>query len=412
MQEFLDIIDGRTVAIVGNGMPERDCSEEIDSADIVVRFNHFYNYDSGKVGKRVDVIMQTFTTAWINAKDKHERVIREQLPRIFCAKKPQQYQPGVVAEFLGPVCISDMACDLEPYAMFTTGTAFLMWLASKPRNARFRIYGFPSGEQADRYFQTDAQRYASLKVLELQNRDCAIEMLKRQEIRSARAERLPHIVIPIKAKSSGAPGKNRRLLPILLERLTGVRYPVTVVGDDPEFMNMMTERFGVSKFVVPDSAPDDVTARLRLWRDHTEYSGEVVLLQCTSPNLRVEWIEQVLAARRSAPIAATCIPVNFKINAVYGCANGVWGQIVTAFGTPSVPRQKLPECVRLSGAAWAFHSDALSRESFYQAGTLAPVMIPEDEAVDVDTPEDMARALRMVQNLGTVNADVTTKLPC
>lgn len=397
MQEFLDLIDGRTVAIVGNGTPEHDCSAEIDSADVVVRFNHFYNYDSGRVGKRVDVVIQTFTTAWINSNNKHEQVIREQLPRIFCAKKPQQYRPDIVAKFLGQVCVSDMSSDLEPYAKFTTGTAFLMWLSSRPRNARFRIYGFPSGEQADRYFKTDARHYASIKDIELQNRDCAIEVLLKQEIKTARKEQLPHIVIPIKKTSRGVPGKNHRLLPILLERLRGVRYPITIVGDDPEFMAQMTEQFGVLSFETPSNMPDEVTARLRLWRDHTEYSGEVILLQCTSPNLRTEWIEQVLEARKFAPVVATCVPIKFKINSVYGCANGTWGQIVTAFGPPSIPRQNLPECVRLSGAAWAFHSDALSRESFYQAGTLAPVMIPEDEAIDVDTPEDMDVALGLAQ---------------
>lgn len=396
MQEFLDIIDGRTVAIVGNGTPDADCSAEIDSADVVVRFNHFYNYDSGLVGRRVDVIMQTFTSTWVNAKEKHAAVIREQLPRIFCAKKPQQYQPEVVAKFLGQVCVSDMTSDLEPYAKFTTGTAFLMWLASKPRNAKFRIFGFPSGEKAERYFKTDARHYAPVKDLELQNRDCAIAMLLKQEIKAARVPKLPHIVIPIKAKSEGAPNKNHRLLPILLERLRDVPYPITIVGDDPEFMSQMARQFGVSYFETPSNMPDEVTARLRLWRDHTEYSGEVVLLQCTSPNLRVEWVEKVIAARRHAPVSATCVPVKFKINAIYGCANGIWGQVVTAFGAPSTPRQKLPQCVRLSGAAWAFHSDALSRESFYQAGTLAPVMIPEEEAVDVDTPEDMERALAML----------------
>lgn len=396
MQEFLDIIDGRTVAIVGNGTPDEDHSAEIDAADIVVRFNHFYNYDSGKVGKRVDVIMQTFTTAWVNAKNKHAAVIREQLPRIFCAKKPQQYQPATVAKFLGDVCVTDMSTDIEPWAKYTTGTAFLCWLASKSRNASFRVYGFPSGEQADKYFRTDARHYASVKDEELRSRDCAIEMLLRQTISRPRAERLPHIVIPVKAKSEGVPNKNRRLLPLLLERLRGVRYPVTVVGNDRELMVLMAERYGVSYFETPSNMPDEVTASLRMWRDHTDYSGEVVLLQCTSPNIRVEWVEQLLEARRHAPVAATCVPVTFKVNAVYGCSNGVWGQIVSQFGPPSTPRQVLPRCVRLSGAGWAFHSDALSRESFYQAGTLAPVMIPEGEAVDVDTPEDMERAMAML----------------
>lgn len=392
MQELLDIIDGRRVAIVGNGTPDKDESAEIDAADIVIRFNHFYNYGTGLVGKRVDVIMQTFTSAWVNAKEKNASVIREQLPRIFCAKKPQQYQPATVAKFLGDVCVTDMSADIEPWAKFTTGTAFLCWLASKPRNAEFKVFGFPSGEKCDRYFATDARHYASVKDEEIVTRDGAIEMLSRQRIFRLRADHAPAIVIPIKRKSTGVPNKNRRLLPLLLEKLAGVKYPVWLVGDDAEFQAEMSARFGVRSFTVPASLPDEVTASLRVWRDHTEYSGDVVLLQCTAPRLRVEWIEQVLAARRHAPVAATCVPVTFKVSALYGCANGVWGQLLQGFGPPSKPRQGLPPVVRLSGGAWAFHSDALSRDSFYQAGTLAPVIVDEEDALDIDTPEDMARA--------------------
>lgn len=397
MQEFLDIIDGREVAIVGNGFPERDYSTEIDSADLVVRFNHFYNYDTGKVGKRVDLIVQTFTSAWIKSENKHADIIRQQWARIFCGKKPEQYDPSLVAKYLGGICITDMTKNLEPYAMFTTGTAFLMWLASKPRNARFKIYGFPNGEQAEKYFSPngDGKHYAPMKVLELQNRNAAIEILERQRIRRPREERKPMILIPVK-KSTGVPQKNKSLLPYLLDKLQGIENPITVVGNDDELLCIAKSK-GVNVFRTPETMPDEITATMRCWRDQTEYHGEIILIQCTAPHFKVEWLKRLAEGRRHAPISATCCKVHFKINALYGNSNGVWGQVVQAFGAPSVPRQRLPECVRLSGAAWAFHSDALSRESFYHAGTLHPVIVSEEESLDVDTKEDFEKALQVIE---------------
>lgn len=396
MQEFLDIIDGRRVAIVGNGTPDKDESAEIDSADIVVRLNHFYNYDTGLVGKRVDVIVQTFTSAWMNAKNKHADVIKEQCPRIFCGKKPEQYRPDIVAKFLGNVSVSDMSPDLMTYAQFTTGSALLMWLAEKKRNAEFTIHGFPSGEKCDKYFETDAKHYLPLKEEELKKRDAAIQILKQQKIFKKREEKLPVIVIPIRKGSTGVPKKNHKLLPVLLGKLeqANIKNEVWVVGNDFELQNEILPRFpnlNLNIYTTPDGLDEEVTDVLRVWRDQNEYSGEIILLQCTSPRFKVEWLARIMEARRHAPIAATCVRIKFKVNGIFANANGCWSQLVQVFGAPSVPRQRLPEAVRLSGACFAFHSDALSRPSFFLAGTLEPVIVEEEEALDIDTIEDMAK---------------------
>lgn len=397
MTELLEIFDGRTVAIVGNGEETEDHSAEIDACDVVVRFNHFYNYDSGKVGKRVDVVIQTFTTAWAKAKEKHAEVIKGEGARIFCGKKPEQYHPAEVAKYLGPdVCVSDWTSELEPWSRFTTGGAFLCWLASKPRNAKFKVFGFPRGEAADRYFAGDAKHYAQVKDEELAAQARAIEVIERQRITQARRPAAPTIVIPVKANSSGCPGKNERLLPGCVEKLRPLGYEIWLVGDGAERLAVGLE--GVKVFATPPPT-GEVTDDLRLWRDHTGYHGEVILVQCTSPRLKPEWIGAVVEARRHAPVAATCCKVKFKVNGMYAAENGVWTQLVPQFGPASVPRQRLPEVVHLSGAAFAFHSDALDRPSFYQAGTLRPVVVEERDALDVDTPEDLAQALGVKRGL-------------
>lgn len=396
-QEILEIIDGRKVAIVGSGEETVDHSAEIDACDVVIRFNHFYNYDSGKVGKKVDVIIQTFTSAWLNAKEKHADIIKAQHARIFCGKKPEQFNPADVAKYLGPdVSVSDASAALRPYVKYTTGTAFLAWLAERPRNTEFKIYGFPTGEAADKYFATDAKHYAATKDDELIVRARSIELLEKMKITSRRVEILPRVVIPIKRHSSGAPGKNRALLPRAIEELKKTTLPIVIVGNDDELLKEMEARYGVETFRSPDNDTDEVTDKLRHWRNYAGFHGEIILAQCTAPKLKASWVTDILEARTHAPIAATCVKVKFKVNALYASTEGVFLPLVSQFGPPSVPRQRLPEVVRLSGALWAFHSDALDRRSFYAAGTLRPVIIDERDALDVDTSEDLKEALKVI----------------
>lgn len=53
----------------------------------------------------------------------------------------------------------------------------------------------------------------------------------------------------------------------------------------------------------------------------------------------------------------------------------------------SVARQLLPETVRITGAVVAAHTDALDFESFYDAGVMRPIIVNEDEALDIDSKE-------------------------
>lgn len=90
--KFQQMVQGKRVAIVGNLTPSEDLSEVIDNHDIVIRLNHFYNYDSGFVGKKVDMLFVTPTDRWkkMSAEERHEEVIREQKPLIFAVKHSQR----------------------------------------------------------------------------------------------------------------------------------------------------------------------------------------------------------------------------------------------------------------------------------------------------------------------------------
>ena len=45
----------KKIAIVGNAAPFRDYSKEIDTCDLVVRFNNTNHWKSGKIGSRCDI---------------------------------------------------------------------------------------------------------------------------------------------------------------------------------------------------------------------------------------------------------------------------------------------------------------------------------------------------------------------
>lgn len=388
--EFIDIINGRKVAIVGNGDLDRDYSAEIDAADVVVRFNHFYNYGTGRAGRKVDVIFQIFTSEWDKAPNKHADVIRSQGARIFCVRKPEQYSPSRVAHFLGSdVCVSDMSDFFRDHNDWTCGGTVLTTLAALPLNAEIRCYGFPQGAVAEKYFSGPANHYKDWRN-ELAAQQRAIETLERCTIRTPRQDAAPVIVIPVKAVSAGAKDKNAVLLPRLLEKLAGQPNRVVLVGKADELAHAMVEKYGVEYFKT--GAPTgEVTDDIRSWRDLTEYCGEVVLLQCTSPYFRIEWIEQLVEARKYAPVAAICEEIGFKVNGIYSEAEGVYMQLVRNFGAPSVPRQKVARSVHLTGGGFAFHSDALSKPSFFNAGVLRPVVIDSSDALDVDTEADLAK---------------------
>ena len=116
-------------------------------------------------------------------------------------------------------------------------------------------------------------------------------------------------------------------------------------------------------------------------------------MQVTSPNLQAKAIDACLQGLDCAPIAATAVELGCKPNGILlEMAPGVWGQALPQLGAPSVARQRLPQALRLTGAVTAFHADALAFPSLFHAGRIMPVVVGTEEALDVDTPEDLKEA--------------------
>lgn len=393
-------LEGKTIAIVGSSDVDKDYSAEIDSADVVIRFNHFYNYDSGKVGKKVDIVLQTVAGAWFDAVKEnraHIDIVKAQRPNVVLVKRPDHYTTDVHAIYGDQIRIDNLAFAFEPWAKFTTGTAALCYLAANLENAKVRCYGFATGDDPlwQKYLETDAKHYQGTATEERPAQQEAIRHLESLEI-TAPPKSIPAcIVVPIKATSTGVPGKNRKLLRRCLETLQALELPLYVTGDDIELFHEVKDLATVVALpAIP--AYDDVTKTVRKWQVETGFMGDIALTQCTAPFLKPEWVVKCFEALGTAPLSAICVKPDFKPSALYRKENGVFVPCSQALPATSVARQLLPETALVTGAVVAFHTDALRNESLYQCGVLNPVYVPNDEGLDVDTPKQMEEALKHI----------------
>lgn len=398
MNLLLQKLQGRKVAIVGNGNVSEDYSSEIDAADVVVRFNHFYNYDSGKVGRRVDIVLQTITPMYFDAKNRHDDIVRAQRPHVFLVKNHFTYDTNLHKVYGDAVRVENTTRFFDAYAPYTTGTTALAYLADKLTNAEVRCYGFQDEADWRRYLATDAKNFG----VRPDERGVMLDSIKRLEslkITDAYKGIDRCIVVPVKQNSTGAPGKNRALLSRCLEELKACKIPITVVGDDTELLSTAHGVYGVDVCPLPSIGSFvDVTETLRQWRVRSGYVGDVALVQCTSPKLKSGWVSGAIDGLKYAPIVATAARLTFKPTAVYVRAGGVFVRACTHLPAASVARQLLPESVRITGAVEAFHTDALDFTSFWDAGIMAPLIVSEEEASDVDTVKDLEKAVQEIKD--------------
>lgn len=397
MNKLLQMLNGKRIAIVGNSAVSRDYSNEIDSADVVIRFNHFYNYDSGLVGRRVDIVLQTVAQAWydaVNAGKAHINIVQQQRPAIFLVKRPDHYNTNVHKVYGKGIRVDNGTNWFQPWWKYTTGTCALCYLAQNLTNAEVRVYGFSNEGYEDNwlnYIATDAKHYGEVANEERPVMLYSIAQLHSLKITEEPLKEIPKvIVVPIKANSEGAPKKNRKLLVPCLEKITKLQYPIYVVGDDYDLLHEVKTKFEDRVLTVPlphIDSHDDVTKTLRKWQVETGFSGDIALVQCTSPYLKEEWVEQCFDSLKFASLTATAVPLDFKPTAIFREENGVFIPNSQALPPASVARQLLPNTVRITGAVECFHTDALEFESLYQVGVMQPVIV--DNAVDIDTQEQL-----------------------
>jgi hypothetical protein len=154
--DFIKLVKGKRVAVVGNGDVNKDYSDEIDSADVVIRFNNFYNYQSNKVGKRVDALVLTGTSALHDklpgGKSDQKEIIQSYLPKLYLLSEiPNQVINYAHSRFNG--CEIHMLGNPSWMLPLTSGTIALRMLADCD-DVKVNCYGFSDGEDWDTYNKT------------------------------------------------------------------------------------------------------------------------------------------------------------------------------------------------------------------------------------------------------------------
>ena len=181
---FKQMVQGKRVAIVGNLTPSKDLSEEIDNHDIVIRINHFYNYDSGLVGKKVDMVFVTPTETWrkMSAEERHENIIHQQKPLIFAVKHWKRIDTIIKRKHFRGCKIYKFEQDmLQNSQIYTTGTASLKIL-SNCENFTCDCYCFSFDDDWKNYIDTDAKHYRGRMDAEETLRRELIEILHKKKI--------------------------------------------------------------------------------------------------------------------------------------------------------------------------------------------------------------------------------------
>lgn len=157
---FYKFLKGKTVALVGNATPTEDYSKEIDSADVVIRMNNFYNYSSGKVGKKTDCLILNGIAATYDSNPNlifNDGVISSQKPNVFVISETRnQDYPKIHDRY--KYCKYQMLGNKASDLKYTSGT-FVLKMIAEMDDVKCKVYGFDTDEKLKSYIQAEAPRH-------------------------------------------------------------------------------------------------------------------------------------------------------------------------------------------------------------------------------------------------------------
>lgn len=402
-----DLVRGKTVAVVGNAEPETDCSAEIDACDVVIRVNHFYNMPSGKVGKKVDILVVTPCTCWNKLSDDEKglAVLSAQKPLVMAVKFGDRMGAPETQTFFGK-CGCEIVRD-EPtapsVARFTTGTVVLAKLAEFAENCEVKAFGFSASDEFREYLKKDGPHYLAGAASEVCARDLYFVALSRK----CRREEEAQIVIPARKGSSLKDknlrewgGSKRSLLALAIDKaLTASGNVPPVVLTDSDVYSDVANCAGASvPYLDPTTADDEnVAVKLRRWRDVSGFRGWVAVMQCTSPALSTNTVKKFLdAARCSACPGEAWIsvaPDKRKTSSFFVAEGKRTLRQLDPSVDPSVPRQALGQTMWFFGGVAMVHTDALDAPALFEGAQFVGVECDSREAVDIDDAFDFEREI-------------------
>ena len=336
----------------------------------------------------------------MSAEERHEDVIRKQKPLIFAVKHHQRIDEEVKRRHFCGCKIYKFEQDMvKGSQVFSTGTAALRILTNC-ENFTCDCYCFSFDADWKKYIDTEAKHYGKNMDLEERKRHEWIEMLSEKRIFDDSIN--PVICV---RKGSSLKDKNIRpykdgksLLEICIEKVKKVFGSVTVLADDEHYCEL-AKSYGAEVPYLDEkvSNSEDVTVRLRRWRDRCGINGRIILFQCTSPNLSTESMEKMREMSKEADykevIVTTVVYDDVKHSALllFDEEEKYMKQAISGDPQISKPRQELKPLYHYNGAMTSFACSQLSKESLFDDGNLKPCMIEKWEGLDIDTIEQFNR---------------------
>lgn len=405
LSKFESIINGKTIALVGNGFIDENLSEEIDSHDIVIRLNHFYNYDSGNVGKKVDVIFATPTPIWADMppEERHQDIIHEQQPTVFILKHEQRVNNTIIGEHYKGCKIYGFTPDyIKDEGIYTTGTCALNVL-SQCINFKCDVYGFTFEKDWQQYIRASALHYSKTYAEEEAKRIEYLNIIKSRDIFLKDGEEPKIYPVITVRKGSSLKDKNIReykgkpLLQHAIEKAIKVFGEVTVLSDCEEYADL-AKQCGARVPYIDNKieALENVAIRLRNWRDKEKINGRIILIQCTSPNISVDNLYKISEMSKNKTyrdIIGTVAPFDeVKYSALmYMNKDGYMEQACRNVPDISAPRQLLQPLYHYNGALTSFMHTQLDFDELFKYSYFVPLIIDKSESLDIDKEDDFKK---------------------
>ncbi|GAB4523854.1 MAG: acylneuraminate cytidylyltransferase family protein [Anaerolineales bacterium] len=228
-------------------------------------------------------------------------------------------------------------------------------------------------------------------------------------------------LIPARGGSKSIPRKNIRLFaghPLIAWSIAAARASEmvtrTLVSTDDEEIAAVARRYGAEvPFIRPAELAQDETPDLPVFEHalawlaaHENYRPDIIVhLRPTSPLRKVWHIDQAASLLLERPEADSIRSVSppsqnpFKMYRIGG--DGLLRALVEVPGLPeayNMPRQALPKVYWHNGYMDAFWSDTITEQHSMSGTTILPFVLSPEDWIDLDTPEDWARAENLVRS--------------
>lgn len=213
--------------------------------------------------------------------------------------------------------------------------------------------------------------------------------------------------IPARGGSKGLPGKNIRPLggvPLLARTIRAARASKSLdrlfVSTDYPAIARVAERHGVpvpwlrpARLSRDGSNADDALAYdlERLEREQGYRPEAVLVLQPTSPFRTVATIDRAVALHRRSK-GRSVVSVTPARSHPNWCFTIAGGKLRRMNKGPFVARQHLPPAYFLDGSIFLASTKVFLRDRTFYKGAVLPLIVPAEEALDIDTLFDFAVA--------------------